>query len=88
MTDTHVPQTLSAEGGEEPRYWRSIEDLERTPEFLEALHREFPEGAAEHSGLTDEVSRRKFLGVVAASVALAGMTSCRKPGVSLLGRRR
>ncbi len=66
------------------RYWRGLDDLAQTPEFLDALHREFPDGAAEHSGLNDPVSRRRFVGVVAASVALAGMTSCRKPHREIL----
>ena len=36
---------LSAAGNEE--YWRSLEELAETPEFLEFLHREFPRQAAE-----------------------------------------
>ncbi|MBK8980568.1 MAG: TAT-variant-translocated molybdopterin oxidoreductase [Planctomycetes bacterium] len=87
MTDLHVSRTQPTPAGSAPaekRYWRSFDDLARTPEFVEALSREFPEGAAEHSGLADPVSRRKFLGVVAAGVALAGMTSCRKPGREIL----
>ncbi|MEE9125826.1 MAG: TAT-variant-translocated molybdopterin oxidoreductase, partial [Planctomycetota bacterium] len=61
----------------ERQYWRSLEQLENTPEFQELLHREFPEGISEPP--QDPVSRRRFLGVVAAAVAMAGLTSCRKP---------
>ncbi|MEO0478157.1 MAG: TAT-variant-translocated molybdopterin oxidoreductase [Planctomycetota bacterium] len=80
MTETQLPP--SGERSTEPTrtYWRSFDQLAQSPEFLENLYREFPEGASEHSGITDPISRRKFLGVVAASVALAGMASCRKPG--------
>ena len=28
-------------------YWKSLEELARTPEFLEFLHREFPQQASE-----------------------------------------
>ncbi|MFO1054186.1 MAG: TAT-variant-translocated molybdopterin oxidoreductase [Planctomycetota bacterium] len=83
MTDTEV-RTGAAHGGNEKVYWRSYDQLANTPEFQEIMHREFPEGIADHSGLTDEWSRRRFLGVVAASVALAGMTSCRKPAREIL----
>ncbi|MHC4811875.1 MAG: TAT-variant-translocated molybdopterin oxidoreductase [Planctomycetota bacterium] len=61
----------------ERRYWRSLDQLEDTPEFRELLHREFPEGITEPP--QDPVSRRRFLGVVAAAVAMAGLTSRRKP---------
>ena len=56
-----------------PEYWRSLEELAGTPEFQEALHREFPKGASEW---VDSVSRRGFLKVMGASLGLAGMTGC------------
>ena len=65
----------------EPTYWRSLGELENSAEFQAALAREFPEGITE---APDEVSRRGFLGAVAASVALAGMASCRKPETKIL----
>jgi len=60
---------------EGPEYWRSLEELAGSPEFQEMLHREFPKGASEW---VDEVSRRGFLKLMGASLALAGMTSCTK----------
>ena len=57
----------------EPRYWRSLEELAGTPEFEQALHREFPAAAAEWN---DDVSRRGFLKLMSASIALAGLTGC------------
>ena len=58
------------------QYWRSLDHLAETPEFKEMVAREFPEGASE---LSDPVSRRKFLSLMGASMALAGLTSCRRP---------
>ena len=58
-----------------PEYWRSLEELAASPEFQEALHREFPKGASEW---VDSVSRRGFLKVMGASLGLAGMTACVK----------
>ncbi|HSG99546.1 MAG TPA: TAT-variant-translocated molybdopterin oxidoreductase, partial [candidate division Zixibacteria bacterium] len=58
------------------RYWRSVDQLAETPEFTQFVEREFPEGASE---LNDPMSRRKFLGLMGASMALAGLVSCRRP---------
>jgi MoCo/4Fe-4S cofactor protein with predicted Tat translocation signal len=58
-----------------PEYWRSLEELAGSPDFQEALHREFPKGASEW---LDSVSRRGFLKVMGASLGLAGMTGCVK----------
>ncbi len=63
------------EGQTGPRYWRSLEELAQTEEFTEYLHREFPEQASEW---TDPTSRRTFLRLMGASLALAGVgvTGC------------
>ena len=58
------------------QYFRSLEQLAETPEYRELAGREFPDGAAEWS---PDLSRRHFLNLVAASVALAGLQGCRKP---------
>jgi molybdopterin-containing oxidoreductase family iron-sulfur binding subunit len=63
------------------KYWRSLEEFSDSPEFKEALHREFPEGA---SVLEDPVSRRSFIGLMGASLGLAGLTGCRRPEEKLL----
>ncbi len=55
------------------QYWRSLEELAETDEFQELLHREFPDRATEWS---DPVGRRKFLKLMGASFALAGLTAC------------
>ena len=67
--ETQIQQTTG------PEYWRSLEELAGTPEFQEMLHREFPKGASEW---VDAVSRRGFLQLMGASLALAGMTGCTK----------
>src|SRR5207302_3778692 len=66
------------------RYWRSVHELSDTPEFREWLEREFPAGAAELKG--DEWSRRSFLKLMGASMALAGfgLNSCRRPEAHLV----
>src|SRR5580693_4985834 len=58
-----------------PEYWRSLEELAGSPEFRDMLHREFPKGASEW---VDSVSRRGFLRLMGASLAMAGMTGCTK----------
>src|SRR5690625_3228133 len=57
-------------------YWKSLNELAQNEEYQKFEHREFTENASE---LTDQVSRRSFLRVMGASVALAGLASCRKP---------
>jgi len=57
-------------------YWRSLDQLADTPEFKEFLNREFPAGTAD---LANQHSRRTFLKFMGASMALAGLTSCRRP---------
>ena len=66
------------------RYWRSLGEYSNTPEFREWLEREFPAGAAELKG--DEWSRRDFVKLMGASMALAGLglNSCRRPEAHLV----
>ncbi|HEX6881422.1 MAG TPA: TAT-variant-translocated molybdopterin oxidoreductase, partial [Terriglobales bacterium] len=58
------------------RYWRTLDELAQTPEFEEMLHREFPRQASEWVG--DGSSRRDFMKIMGASLALAGMSACTK----------
>ncbi|MDQ4074988.1 MAG: TAT-variant-translocated molybdopterin oxidoreductase [Chloroflexota bacterium] len=57
-------------------FWRSLEELAETPEFQEFLYREFPRQASEW---VDGMSRRNFLKLMGASLALAGLTACGQP---------
>jgi len=61
-----------------PRYWRSLDELAETEEFQEFLHREFPQAASEW---TDPASRRTFMKLMGASLALAGVgvAGCSEP---------
>lgn len=62
-------------------YWKSLNELAQNKEYKKFAEREFPENATE---LTDQVSRRSFLRVMGASIALAGFASCRKPVQKIL----
>jgi len=54
-------------------YWRSLEDLAQTDDFQDLMHREFPRYASEWE---DGESRRNFIKLMGASLALAGLTAC------------
>ncbi|MEO5969783.1 MAG: Fe-S-cluster-containing hydrogenase [Bdellovibrionia bacterium] len=68
--------------------WKSLSEWEaksginedNDPRLFEALSevltREFPEGASRWAELEDPVSRRKFIQIMGASMALAGLTAC------------
>jgi MoCo/4Fe-4S cofactor protein with predicted Tat translocation signal len=56
--------------------WRSLGQLEGSPEARAFLEREFPEGA---SFPPDAISRRHVLTLLGASVSLAGLAACRRP---------
>ncbi len=58
------------------QYWRSLDELTQTPEFLEAVRREFPEDEWDR---LPPATRRQFLKVMGASLAFAGLTGCRWP---------
>ncbi|HEX8925528.1 MAG TPA: TAT-variant-translocated molybdopterin oxidoreductase, partial [Terriglobales bacterium] len=58
-----------------PKYWRTLDELAGTPEFEEMLHREFPRHASEWR---DNASRRDFLKLMGAGLALAGLSACTK----------
>ena len=73
MTLEEVRARLDSKRGK--RFWQSLDDLADAPGFEEMLHEEFPRQASE---LTDGVSRRGFMKVMGASLALAGMTGCTK----------
>jgi len=56
------------------RYFRSLDELQQTPEFEQFLSREFPQAASE---FPEGVSRRRWLQVMGASLALGGVAGCR-----------
>lgn len=63
------------------RFWKNLEELSSTPEFDKLMAEEFPRQAGSAFGvgeLVDAVSRRGFLKVMGASMALAGLAGCTK----------
>ena len=68
-----MPPEANDERLTEPRLWQGLEDYMDSPEFRESMENEFPDDAAEW---TDPVSRRGFLAVMGASLALAGAAGC------------
>ncbi len=73
MTLSAVRKELDGVKGK--RYWRSVDELANTPEFQAAVEKEFPSAAQEW---VDPVSRRGFMKLMGASMALAGLAGCTK----------
>lgn len=69
-----MPSLKSTKSGQ--AYWRSLDELADSPEFRQHLQTEFPHMA---ELLERSPSRRQFLKVMGASLALAGLTGCRWP---------
>ncbi len=69
---------------ERPRIWRSLRELENDPEFEKHLQTEFPRGA--HLYEDSGVSKRDFMKLMGASMALAGvgLAGCRRPETYLV----
>ena len=57
-------------------YWRSLSDKMSSDDIKSFIVNEFPEGTSE---LADTMSRKKFLSLMGASMAMAGLVGCRKP---------
>ncbi|MBD3220653.1 4Fe-4S dicluster domain-containing protein [bacterium] len=57
-------------------YWRSLEELAQSDEFQRHVDKEFPGGIERSS---EGVNRRRFLQIMAASTAMAGLAGCRWP---------
>ncbi|MBM3784740.1 MAG: 4Fe-4S dicluster domain-containing protein [Acidobacteria bacterium] len=64
-----------------PKFWRSLQELSNTSKFQQWVAQEFPEGATD---ILDGKSRRNFIQLMAASMGLAGLTSCRRPVEKIL----
>jgi MoCo/4Fe-4S cofactor protein with predicted Tat translocation signal len=66
-----VEKTL--EGASGRQYWRSLDELAGTAAFQKLMRREFPQQA---DVWPDSLSRRHFLTLMGASLALAGLSGC------------
>jgi MoCo/4Fe-4S cofactor protein with predicted Tat translocation signal len=73
MSLAQVREELKGKKGK--KLWRSIDELANTAEFQAEVEREFPSAAQEW---VDPVSRRGFLKLMGASMALAGLAGCTK----------
>ncbi len=71
MNLTAIREKLAAESGK--RYWRCLEELADDPEFEALLRQQFP---SQVTAWADALDRRKFLTLMGASLALAGLTGC------------
>src|SRR5580704_16433349 len=62
------------------RFWKNLDELAETPAFHELMREEFPRqaGSMGVGEWVDSVSRRGFLKVMSASLALAGLAGCTK----------
>lgn len=76
-----TPFQWSAPDPLDKTYWRSPDQIAETPEFKDFLEREFPDGATE---LKSPLSRRSFMSLMGASMALAGLAGCRRPEEKIL----
>lgn len=74
-----MPSLADRQGG----YWRSLQEYAGSPEFRELCAREFP---ADADAPPDALSRRGFLKIMGASVALAGLAGCRWPRETIVPR--
>jgi molybdopterin-containing oxidoreductase family iron-sulfur binding subunit len=74
----HLPiVTLGEPTRQAPQFWRSLEELAGDPAFEARLHEEFPRYASVWEG--GSTDRRRFLQLMAASMALAGIEGCSSP---------
>ncbi len=68
--------STSGVGASKAKYWRSINQLRGEAEINEYLDREFPVAASE---FPEGVSRRRWMQLMGASLAIAGAAGCRYP---------
>ncbi len=73
--------------GTNRKYWKGLDELNQTPEFLESVNREFPKELSVDEFLADsklaktETGRRDFLKFLGFSVAAVTVASCEAPVV-------
>ena len=63
------------------KYWKSIQDKNNSNSLDSFIQNEFPSGTVE---LAETMTRKKFLSLMGASMAMAGLVGCRKPVQKIL----
>src|SRR5437763_8796475 len=58
------------------QYWRCLEELAEGDDFRAMIHDQFPE---QEEAWTNPMTRRQFLTLLGASLALAGLNGCTRP---------
>ena len=82
MIDLPVIDAASAKADDKKyKFWRSAADLEQDASMLHLARPEFMPGVDEPPG---GASRRQFIQLMGASMALAGLSSCRRPVENIL----
>jgi len=86
VEDRVTPESKTA--GSNRAQWRSLEELAGSAEFQEHAATEFPDYFTEQLDLpaaeNAALSRRSFLGVMGASLALTGLAGCQRPLAKIL----
>ena len=70
-----VSTPVNAGDTAKPTYWKSLAELEQSPEFLELAAREF--AAPLDQEPPNSPGRRRFMQIMGASMSLAGLDACR-----------
>src|SRR6187402_3411655 len=70
-----APTSVGTGDTSKPTYWKSLAELEQSPEFLELAAREFAEPLDQEP--PNSPGRRRFMQVMGASMSLAGLDACR-----------
>jgi len=70
-----APVSVGVGDTSKPTYWKSLAELEQSPEFLELAAREF--AAPLDQEPPNSPGRRRFMQIMGASMSLAGLDACR-----------
>ncbi|MBT3448837.1 MAG: TAT-variant-translocated molybdopterin oxidoreductase [Bacteroidetes Order II. Incertae sedis bacterium] len=76
-----IENSESNEDTPRSRYWRSLSEQQNTAEFQRVAGEEFIPGASDAPG---GATRRQFMQLMGASMAMAGLTACRRPVETIL----
>ncbi len=79
--ETSTSDATPAADATRPQYWRSLAEFRGGKEFEQYLDREFPVAASE---FPEGVSRRRWMQLMGASLALVGAAGCRYPEEEIL----